>query len=258
MGIFATLSRRSVPSSTGPGAGPGAGAVTSAMQGPRTELPGVPARFEAVGEALASGRDPVVACSVVGHEMARDGVDLGEALRGLRATYQQVIGADPEFAALHALGMAWSEETLAYLHQLSCEDPLTGLASHAHVRARLGEVYRGVEQGGRSAQQSHALVVVDLPSLAGGHDRFSRALWLVRLAETVRSCFDGGETVGQVGATRLVVLTDRGVELGRRVATLREMVTSLGEGATGARVWIEGLPGGIDSAVRLLDELARS
>ena len=259
MGIFTTLTRRSGATTSGPGAGSVlvSGAGTTPHQG-CLENRAVPERFEAVGEALAAERDPGVACSVVGHELARDGVDLGEALRGLRATYLQVTEREPEFAAVQSLSVAWSEETLAYLHQLSCEDPLTGLASHAHLRARLGEVYRGGEQGGRSTQHSHALVIVDLPLLESGHDRFSRALWLVRLAETVRSCFDGGETVGQVGTTKLVVLTDRGAELGRRVAALREQVSALGDGAAGARVWIEGLPGGIDSAARLLDELARS
>lgn len=256
MGIFSTLTRRSGTATSGPWAGSD-GAGVASHQGRPADRPVFPARFEAVGEALAAERDPGVACSVVGHEMARDGVDLGEALRGLRATCLQVTEREPEFTAVQSLSLAWSEETLAYLHQLSCEDPLTGLASHAHVRARLGEVYRGGEQGGRSAQHSHALVVVDLPLLDSGHDRFSRALWLVRLAETVRSCFDGGETVAQLG-TKLVVLTDRGTELGRRVAELRELVTGLGECAAGARVWIEGLPGGIDSAARLLDELARS
>ena len=81
--------------------------------------------------------------------LARDGADLGEALDGLRATYARVQGGEPDFRALRALCIAWSEETLGYLHQLSCEDPLTGLASLAHLRARLSEVYRGAEQGGR-------------------------------------------------------------------------------------------------------------
>ena len=41
--------------------------------------------------------------------------------------------------------MAWSDATLEYLHDLSCEDPLTGLASLAHVRTRLDEIYREAE-----------------------------------------------------------------------------------------------------------------
>ena len=58
--------------------------------------------------------------------------------------------------------MAWSEATLGYLHQLSCEDPLTGLASLAHVRSRLSELYRCRATGTAPCPHTHALVVLDL------------------------------------------------------------------------------------------------
>ena len=51
----------------------------------------------------------------------------------------------PAFEAAEALSVAWSDATLEYLHDLSCEDPLTGLASLAHVRTRLDEIYREAE-----------------------------------------------------------------------------------------------------------------
>ena len=54
-------------------------------------------------------------------------------------------GTTPDFEAAEALSVAWSEATLEYLHDLSCEDPLTGLASLAHVRTRLDEIYREAE-----------------------------------------------------------------------------------------------------------------
>ena len=138
MGIFATLVRRGAHAEVRANAEPDA----KVLQFP------LPARFEAVGERLAAGHDASSACAVVGRETARDGADLGEALDGLRTTYARVQGGEPDFRALRALCLAWSEETLRYMHQLSCEDPLTGLASLAHVRARLSEVYRGAEQGG--------------------------------------------------------------------------------------------------------------
>ena len=102
----------------------------------------LPLRFEAVGEALASGGDVSAACQVVGRDVARDGAALGEALSGLRTTYDLVLGGPPAFEAAEALSVAWSDATLEYLHDLSCEDPLTGLASLAHVRTRLDEIYR--------------------------------------------------------------------------------------------------------------------
>src|SRR3954453_18143665 len=179
MGIFATLVRR----------GAHAEVTADAVPDRHVLQRGLPARFEAVGERIAAGHDASSACAEVGRETARDGADLGEALDGLRATYARVQGGEPDYRALRALCVAWSEEPLGYLHQLSCEDPLTGLASLAHVRARLSEVYRGAVHGGRSTNASHALVVVDLPLLAqqlsveGGSvaSGFESALWLASL-----------------------------------------------------------------------------
>ncbi len=252
MGIFATLVRR--------GAQAGAPAVTA----PDVRRPLLPARFEAVGERLAAGHDASSACAEVGRETARDGADLGEALDGLRTTYARVQGGEPDFRALRSLCVAWSEETLGYLHQLSCEDPLTGLASLAHVRARLSEVYRGAEQGEGATSTSHALVVVDLPLLARpswegtlGSVGFESALRLARLAQSARLAFPGGETIGQAGPSRLVVVTERDDLLSSRTGLLRDLVEETGPRGERARVWIEGLPPSDDGAGRLLDEIAR-
>jgi hypothetical protein len=255
MGIFATLVRR----------GAQVEVAANAVPAGDVRRPALPARFEAVGERLADGHDASSACALVGREIARDGADLGEALDGLRTTYARVHGGEPDYRALRALCLAWSEETLGYLHQLSCEDPLTGLASLAHVRARLSEVYRGAEQGGRSTNTSHALVVVDLPlfarqlSVEGGSIAagFESALWLARLADTARMVFPGGETIAQAGPSRLVVVTERGDLLARRVGQLRGLVEDLGSRSERARVWIEGLPPSDHGAGLLLDEIAR-
>jgi antitoxin (DNA-binding transcriptional repressor) of toxin-antitoxin stability system len=250
MGIFATRAR-----------GGALAAVVSeaeATAGARGSFPG---RFEAVAERLAAGHDASDACAMVGREMARDGADLGEALDGLRTTYARVLGGEPDFPALHALGVAWSEEMLGYLHQLSCENPLTGLASLAHLRARLSEVYRAAEQGGPSTSTSHALVVLDLPLLArpsAWDEAFESTLRLVRLAERARQAFPGEETICQASPGRVVVLARRGELLAQRVRLLRDLVEDLAPVTARARVWIEGLPPYDHGAGHLLDELARS
>ncbi len=249
MGIFATRTRRGVPAEVVPDA-----AAVPDEQG------FFPARFEAVSERLAAGHDASTACAMVGREMARDGADLGEALDGLRSTYARVLGGEPDFRAVRALGLAWSEETLGYLHQLSCENPLTGLASLPHLRTRLSELYRADEHAGRSAASDHALVVVDLPVLASTSslgDAFESTLRLVRLAENARVSFPGGETICQAGAARLVVLASRADRLAQRVGVLRDLIENPAPGAGRSRVWIEGLPSSNDGAGRLLDELAR-
>jgi hypothetical protein len=249
MGIFATLARRGAQAEVTPGVVP--------VEDVQHLLP---ARFEAVGEHLATGRDASNACAKVGRDMARDGADLGEALDGLRTTYARVLGGEPDFRAVRALGVAWSEETLGYLHQLSCEDPLTGLASLAHLRARLSEVYRIAEQGGTSTTTSHALVIIDLPLLArpsDWEDAFEATLRLARLAETARMAFPGGETICQANPRRLVVVAQRTDLLARRVGLLRSLVEDATPESGRARVWVEGLPPTDDGAAMLLDEVAR-
>ncbi len=238
---------------------------TTAVQTPGRELPeavrqALPMRFEAVGEALVSGADATAACSVVGRDVARDGAALGEALSGLRATYSLVLGTVPDFAATEALSVAWSEATLEYLHDLSCEDPLTGLASLAHVRTRLAEIYREAELSDDGVQVTHALVIVEIcfREVADAPEHhFTRALRLVQITEAIRAVYSGGQTIGRLGLDRAVAVVPRTPDLGTSVALLREFLGDLDLGAADVRVWIEGLPAAAESATRLLDDLAR-
>jgi hypothetical protein len=220
----------------------------------------LPARFEAVGEALVAAADTRPACAVVGRDVARDGAALGEALDGLRTTFGLVIGVEPDFASVEALTVAWSEATLEFLHEVSCEDPLTGLASFPHLRTRVREIYREAELTGRSVAGDHALVVVEVgfsrPARPAEH-QFTPALRLVRVAETIRAVFPGGEPVARLSPDRAVVVTRRSPGLGSSVATLRELIADLDLGSTDVRLWIEGLPSASDAGARLLDELSR-
>lgn len=167
------------------------------------------------------------------------------------------MGGEPAYDAVHALSVAWSEATLAYLHQLSCEDPMTGLASLAHVRSRLSEIYRGDLRDADSTRERTALVVVDVPVLP--HDTVTRALRMARLGTAARTVFVGDEVIGRIGSHRIVVVAARDDRLGQRVALLRRLVhggSSNGQDRL-ARIWIEGLPAGDAGAAALLDELAR-
>lgn len=241
---------------------------------------GLPPRFEAVGEALMSGPDAagpartgasrpgpagrgggiatdpdlIAACAVTGRELARDGISLAEALDSLRSTWGIAAQGEPAYDAVEALATAWGETTLSYVHQLSCEDPMTGLASLAHVRSRLSEVYRA-DAGRRCARDSRALVVVDERALP--EDPVSAALHMARLGEAARTVFMGGEVIGRIGTHRLVVVAARDERLGQRVALLRRMVHSRPSGDRSTRVWIEGLPATEPAAAALLDELSR-
>lgn len=221
----------------------------------------MPARFEAVGEALASDGGPGprnervgAACSVLGRDLAADGIPLDEALDGLRVTSRRVTGEPPSYAAVRALASGWSEATLGYLHQLSCEDPLTGLASLPHLRSRLAELYRDQQATGEPVGDRHALVVLDVQGRRFDGEVFGAALRAARLAETARTAFPGGHTLARVRPERLVLLVTRDDRLPRRLALLRSI---LGGVSPPVRLWLESLPGDDRSAAAQLDELAR-
>jgi hypothetical protein len=209
----------------------------------------LPPRFEVVGETLASGSGASSACEVVGAALARDGLSLAEALDALAGTTMLVLGTDPSYDDTRALSVAWSEATLGYLNSLSCDDPLTGLASLAHLRSRVSDVYRGPDP----SPDDHAFVVMVAPTTP--EDALSRSMRVAQLGDTARTVFSGAETIGHVAPGRLVVLTGRDDRIGRRVGLLRQMLDSGPDSS--ARVWIEGLPDSDEGAAALLDELTR-
>lgn len=262
MGIFATGSRQITGVATGVATRLTTGGPEAGVELSEELRRALPPHFEAVGEALASGSGSVDACAVVGHDLARQGVSLEETLEGLRATYHLVGGVDPDYASMRAVSVAWGESTLGYLHQLSCEDPLTGLATMAHVRGRLSELYRGELTESLRVREAYALVVVDVlrgcDGIGGSRaDVLTHALRAHRLGETVRGVFAGPETIGRLGPARIVVLARRDERLVPRTGLLRRMVTASESGSRDARVWIEGLPGSDAAAGALLDELRR-
>ncbi|MFZ5845791.1 MAG: hypothetical protein ACOYX5_00235, partial [Actinomycetota bacterium] len=190
--------------------------------------------------------------------MARDGAALGEALDGLRTTFEVVLGIEPDFASVEALSVAWSEATLEFLHGLSCEDPLTGLTSFAHLRTRVDELYREAEQTGEPVSAGHALVIVEMSPVDAsttGEHQFNRVIRLVQVTGMVRAVFSGGETVSRLGVDRLTAVVRRAPHLGAQVAMLRELIADLDLGRTDVRVWIEGLPPAPLSAAQLLDDI---
>jgi hypothetical protein len=213
----------------------------------------LPPRFEAVGDSLASGSGSVAACEVLGSVLARDGVPLAEALDDLARTCRLVCDAEPAHADLRALAVAWSEATLGYLHGLSCADPLTGLASLAHLRTCISDAHRA-----GAAAQTRALVVVVVDAARDAErlgEPLARAMEDARLGTVVRGVFPGRETIAHVAPGRLVVLADRDDRLPRRVGLLLRMLDS--GSRPRPRVWIEGLPDGDAAAGSLLDELTR-
>ena len=216
--------------------------------------------YLAIAEALRDGADVVPASDETGRRLAADGISLVEALDGLSALYRSIAGGEPAFEAVRALSSSWAEASLVYLHSLSCEDPLTGLSSLAHLRSRLGEIYREAELRGTSVPATHALVVVE-PLHPGGITPLERELRLIDVAECLRIVFAGGDVLGRLGTRRAAALVGREPNLPEQVATVRALITQWRldtDVPQLARIWIEGLPGSDEMAGRLLDELART
>lgn len=198
----------------------------------------------------------------VGRRLAEDGAGVGEALRTLRAE-AQVRGREPRPWEVEALVEGWADTTLGHLHRLTCEDPLTGLATMAHLRTRVAEQRRA----GLVPAQAHALVVVT-PGGPGG-DRpasdttgssgaaaeggaLGRALSCAALGERVRVVFGGGETVAHTHTGRVVVLADRDRRLEGLAALLRRLLEDDGWDAD---VRVHPLPEGELELVLLLERL---
>ncbi len=236
MGLFATRARRTT-------ADPEAAPLPDRIERD------VPLRFVAVAEAWASGSGSGGACEFAGRSLAQDGSSLEEVLATLQDVSRLVVGEDPRFDDVQALCRGWSEATLSYLNQLSCDDPMTGLSSLAHLRTTLFEFFRGELDNPQRVAATRALVVVDVGHAVGA-TTLTHAMRLTRVGEAARAVFPTA-TVGRVGRGRVVIVTSRDDRLGRRVSLLKNMVESP------ARVWIEGLPPSDTGSALLLDELSR-
>lgn len=234
--------------------------------------PSVPRGFDPVIDALRSGGDVRAAVVESGRDLAGDGVPLDEVVADLEATYAAAGAGQPDYQVVRDLCLAWTEMSMRYLHGLSCDDPLTGLASLAHLRSRLDEIYREAEVRGTRVADERALVVVEADRVARQADRtaegrsasvtrrFGSAVRMAEADDALRAVFSGGETLARAGAHRAVALVRRQGELAAQVEALRVLLMSrsvAGSDRGERRVWIEGLPSSRDAASLLLDELAR-
>ena len=212
-------------------------------------------QFIAIEEALESGHADIASVAhVVGASAAHLGSPLQEILDSLERTYADH-GAEPAYDVVKAMTVAWTEEALVHKHQASCEDPLTALSTLAHLRSRLGDVYRGAERDGRKASDSHALVVVELPMSRG--NQLNNSLAMLEAAEAIRTVYSGDETIAQVAPRRAAALVERARTDRATLELLQILVRRLNTGDAEPRLWIEALPRHAAGIGWLLTELAR-
>lgn len=220
----------------------------------------VPAGFEPLFDALEDAAPLLGVVEELGRSAAAEGAALDDVLANLALTYQASgeIVDEPPFEVVRAVAGAWADSSMRFLHSISCEDPLTGLASLAHVRTRMSEVYRECDRRGLVPTTTHALLVVQLHWPDAVTTTFDRLLRLIDVAEALRSVYTGDEVIGQVTGSRAVALVRRDDGIGNSVSSLLGLLQEW-EQRTGVvtRLWIEGLPASQLAGEALLDELAR-
>lgn len=221
----------------------------------------VPAGFEAVADALEGNGDLCAATQEIGRRTALEGAALDHVLDDLATTYLCTEGGwqEPPYEVVKTLATTWADASLRYLHAISCEDPLTGLASLAHVRTRVSEIYREATRDGVIGPPDFAFLVVELNFKDSVATQLDRILRMVDVGDLLRSVYAGGEAIGQLSASRAVVVVRRDERVGEAVGSLLGLLHDWHYRQDGmpARLWIEGLPAAADSAEALLDELAR-
>jgi GGDEF domain-containing protein len=186
---------------------------------------------DAVCRAALLDGDLAEALSNLGSARARAGVDLDETLHDLAALHSVLdgppdsdglIAADPNVtppALLRAAAVGWAEVAMATSSGIEATEPLTGLATEAYLRARLGEVYRHAARAGYDVSTALVLFALnlDLADVAGK----SRPMGMVLVADVLHSVFDGGETVAALSPSAAVVLAERDSALHHRTARAR-------------------------------------
>jgi hypothetical protein len=210
---------------------------------------------EAVLEAVLERRDPAAAVAELGRQRASCFVSLAEALDDLAALARTIGWGQAPADLVRALALGWADEMSSAQIAGACTDPLTGLATPAYLRTRLGEVYAEAARTGADAGERYALVVADARTGADV-SAFDRAAALISLGELLITVFSGGETVAASGPGMAVVLAARDGDLLLRHRTLRRLM-ELKAPDQAMRTWIERLPGSLSSARELIADLSR-
>ena len=197
-----------------------------------------------------SASDVVDVAHAVGASAAQSGVPLHEVLDHVERAFAP---EEPHVEAVRATALAWADIALERHADVSCEDPLTSLATAPYLRSRLAEVYRGAAAHDRSAGDTHALVVVELPRARHGNE-IEQELQALEVAEVLRTVFSADETVARPAPRRFATLASR--ERADEV-TVRLVGLLLDRaGQRRARLWVERLPISVDDVAHVLASLA--
>ncbi|GAA1346778.1 GGDEF domain-containing protein [Saccharothrix algeriensis] len=188
------------------------------------------AEVDAVCAAVLAAADHDEALYRLGGARAEAGTGLAETLLDL-AALQAVLAEPPGSTgivspdvdavparALRVTALGWGDVVGRQAVDCAADNPLTGLATAAYLRTRLGEVYAEARAAGR---QEHVLVLaaLDLERTSG----WSRVVAMTLLADALREVFDSGQTLASVGPSVAAVLLKRDDRLPRLLRDLRAL-----------------------------------
>lgn len=220
--------------------------------------------------AVASRGDLATSLWGLGAARAAAGVGLAETLTDVAALH--AVLAHPEAAdglvspdldalpsrVVRVTALGWSDTAIAPLRWSEAVDPLTGLATPAYLRTRLGELYRSSGPG-RSPQEVLAMLM-PRPLDAGSWSRLAAS---VLLSDVVRAVFRTGETVAVIGPSVAAVLARPDRDFGRRLRAARDLADErlaadpCLAAAVPVRGWLERLPADYAGACALIVDLTR-
>jgi hypothetical protein len=181
---------------------------------------------DAVCASLVHRADVLEPLASLARARAQSGAGLEETLVDLAALHAVIsdpggrdglISADPDTTPtrlIRVAALAWVDESFGELTSAQTTHGLTGLATQAYLRVRLGEVYREASRAELRVPETHVLLVVtlDLADVLG----WPRLMALVLVAEVLREVFNGGESSAVLGPSVAVVLAEREPTFGQR------------------------------------------
>ena len=228
---------------------------------------------DAVCASLVHSVDILEPLACLARARAQSGAGLEETLVDLAALHAVVsdaaardglISADPDATPsklIRVAALAWVDESFGELTSARTTHSLTGLATQAYLRVRLGEVYRQADRSGLRVPETHVLLVVtlDLAEVLG----WDRLTALVLVADVLREVFNGGESSAVLGPSVAVVLAEREPSFGQRALSAGWLINerlhtdaSLRTACPDMRVI--GLPDTEQAARNLISQLSRA
>lgn len=246
---------------------PWIGLVGARPRRPRGDV--LPPAFVQAAYQLEGGvvEEETVICEVARSYVGVD-TNLSGFLDDLDTTYRALGWERPSRELVRAAVEAWADELSGRFDSISCQDPLTGLATIHHLRTRLADLYgSGMVVRPAGSRTFPWLLLVTLPVELPARKRrgceaaihpVERALHLAVIGHVMRGVVAGIDTLAAVGAhTAVAIVYD--ADMDRGVAHLIEVLQSRPDTgwSTEADVRVLALPSTIGEARRLIDRLRR-